>query len=259
MSARSRLALVGADRSGGLAVRTAQVLWSASDAEADDDDGDELPTRSRSRSLNAAISATAAAAPIIQAASTLTALTPLHQRCRELGIAGLLLRGPGSGAGHGPDLIWPARPLSIAAVLIQAQAATATTLSEFGFAVWNRRPRDDTEIAAVVEAIAQRRQPHADDLQLVVFAKTSAGIDSNQRVALESLVKATTVERFGPVRSVLPSLVATIAFDAVVRSPRRKSGVATTAPRIEALQPGLTLNAAATVADLLAMVAGVAT
>jgi DNA ligase-1 len=253
LSAQSRLGLVGAERSSGLAIRIAQILWSASEAEADDD-GDEPSMRCPVRSP------ITAAARVNPTSATLTALAPLHHRCREHGVAGLLLRGSGSGASHHPDRIWRARPLSIAAVLIQAQATTSTTFSEFGFAVWNRRPRDDAEIAAVVEAIAQRRHPHADDLQLVVFAKTSAGIDDlNQRDALDALVKATTVERFGPVRSVLPSLVAAITFDAVVRSPRRKSGVATTAPRIDALQPGLTLNAAATVADLLALVAGVAT
>jgi DNA ligase-1 len=233
-----------------LAIRTAQVLWSAIDAEAGDG-GDEPSTRSQSGSAPTA----AAATQIKPASSTLAALAPLHHRCRELGVAGLLLRGLGSGAGQRPDLIWRAPLLSVAAVLIQAQATTSTTFCEFGFAVWNRRPRDDAEIAAVVEAIAQRRQPQPDDLQLVVFAKTSAGIEPTERAGLDALVKATTVERFGPVRSVRPSLVATIAFDAVARSPRRKSGVATTAPRIAALQPDSPLNAAATVADLLALVA----
>jgi len=40
------------------------------------------------------------------------------------------------------------------------------------------------------------------------------------------------VERFGPVRSVVPSLVVTLAFEGLDRSTRHKSGLVLRAPRI---------------------------
>jgi DNA ligase-1 len=200
------------------------------------------------------VNSAAAATPIDQASTPAADLAPLHRRCRELGLAGLLLRWPDRDAS--PDLIWRAPPHSVAAVLIQAQAADSSSAgSDYGFAVWNRSPRDQGEVAAVVEAIRQRRAPKDADLRLVIFAKASTGISPTQRAEIDALVKATTVERFGPVRSVVPCLVATIAFDAVVRSPRRHCGVAPISPRIAALQPGGALIEVATVADLLALVA----
>ena len=45
-----------------------------------------------------------------------------------------------------------------------------------------------------------------------------------------------TTERFGPVRAVKPHLVLEIAFDAVQRSGRHKSGVALRFPRVSRIR-----------------------
>ncbi len=48
--------------------------------------------------------------------------------------------------------------------------------------------------------------------------------------------RAAAVERYGPVRSVMPGLVFEVAFDAVARSTRRKSGLAMRFPRIRRIR-----------------------
>jgi DNA ligase-1 len=49
-------------------------------------------------------------------------------------------------------------------------------------------------------------------------------------------VRQNTTERFGPVRAVTPALVLEVAFDAIQRSPRHKSGVAMRFPRIHRIR-----------------------
>lgn len=46
------------------------------------------------------------------------------------------------------------------------------------------------------------------------------------------MIRATTLEKFGPVRSVRPSLVFELGFEGVNRSPRHKSGYAVRFPRM---------------------------
>ncbi|HBH30132.1 MAG TPA: ATP-dependent DNA ligase, partial [Desulfofustis sp.] len=45
-------------------------------------------------------------------------------------------------------------------------------------------------------------------------------------------VRQNTIERFGPVRSVNPTLVMELSFEAIQRSSRHKSGIAVRFPRI---------------------------
>ena len=49
---------------------------------------------------------------------------------------------------------------------------------------------------------------------------------------MDKVIRATTVEKFGPVRSVRPSLVFEIGFEGIQHSPRHKSGVAVRFPRM---------------------------
>ena len=49
---------------------------------------------------------------------------------------------------------------------------------------------------------------------------------------MDKWIRSHTIERFGPVRSVQPEKVFEIAFEAVNRSGRHKSGVAVRFPRI---------------------------
>ena len=45
-------------------------------------------------------------------------------------------------------------------------------------------------------------------------------------------MRRTTVEKFGPVRSVEPTLVFELGFEGIARSPRHKSGIAVRFPRM---------------------------
>ncbi|MDZ7606708.1 MAG: hypothetical protein U5K79_14225 [Cyclobacteriaceae bacterium] len=45
-------------------------------------------------------------------------------------------------------------------------------------------------------------------------------------------MKSNTLQRFGPVRTVTPSLVFELFFDGIDRSPRKKSGLTLIRPRI---------------------------
>jgi len=49
---------------------------------------------------------------------------------------------------------------------------------------------------------------------------------------VDAFVRKTTVEKFGPVRSVTPELVFEIGFEGIQLSPRHKSGIAVRFPRI---------------------------
>src|SRR6202000_3424687 len=71
-----------------------------------------------------------------------------------------------------------------------------------------------------------------DGDQLVPFAKAYSGLTDEEIKQVDYFVKNNTIERFGPVRSVTPTLVFEIAFEGIQRSTRHKSGVALRFPRI---------------------------
>ena len=49
---------------------------------------------------------------------------------------------------------------------------------------------------------------------------------------VDRIIRASTVEKFGPVRSVRPRLVFELGFEAINRSTRHKSGIAVRFPRM---------------------------
>jgi DNA ligase-1 len=49
---------------------------------------------------------------------------------------------------------------------------------------------------------------------------------------VDAVVRKTTIESFGPVRSVQPTLVFELGFEGIARSPRHKSGIAVRFPRM---------------------------
>ena len=53
---------------------------------------------------------------------------------------------------------------------------------------------------------------------------------------LDKWIRDNTVERFGPVRAVRPGLVLEVAFDALHRSKRHKSGLAMRFPRVHRIR-----------------------
>jgi DNA ligase-1 len=68
--------------------------------------------------------------------------------------------------------------------------------------------------------------------RLVPVAKTDSGLSEEDMYEIELFAKEHTIDRFGPVRSLTPELVFTIAFDDVYSSSRHKSGVIVQNPRV---------------------------
>jgi DNA ligase-1 len=70
---------------------------------------------------------------------------------------------------------------------------------------------------------------------------------------VDAIVSRSIVDKFGPVRSVRPSLVFELAFEGIMHSGRHKSGVALRFPRISRLRSDKPLHEASTLADLQAL------
>ncbi len=149
----------------------------------------------------------------------------LRAEARARGVEGLMLkrRDARYGVGRTKDVgvwwKWKIDPLSIDAVLVYAQRGhgrRASLYTDFTFAVWDR------------DAGADPERPRA----LVPFAKAYSGLTDEEMVRVDAIVKKTTVEKFGPVRSVLPTQVFELGFEGIQRSTRHKSGIAVRFPRI---------------------------
>jgi DNA ligase-1 len=72
----------------------------------------------------------------------------------------------------------------------------------------------------------------AGALQLLPFAKAYSGLSDEEFQAVDRVIRATTLEKFGPVRSVRPTLVFELGFEGIAHSPRHKSGIAVRFPRM---------------------------
>ena len=106
---------------------------------------------------------------------------------------------------------WKVDPFTIDAVLVYAQSGSgrrSTLHTDYTFAVWN------------------------EEGVLVPVAKAYSGLTDAELARMDKWIRSHTLERFGPVRSVQPEKVFEIAFEAVNRSSRHKSGVAVRFPRI---------------------------
>jgi DNA ligase-1 len=70
---------------------------------------------------------------------------------------------------------------------------------------------------------------------------------------VDAVIRRTTVEKFGPVRSVRPTLVFELGFEGVNRSPRHKSGIAVRFPRMLRIRDDKSLHEADTLQTLRAL------
>jgi DNA ligase 1 len=68
--------------------------------------------------------------------------------------------------------------------------------------------------------------------KLVPFAKAYSGLTDAEIAQVDSAIRKTTVEKFGPVRSVKPTMVFEIGFEGIALSSRHKAGIAVRFPRI---------------------------
>jgi DNA ligase 1 len=196
--------------------------------------------------------------PLLQGADW-KVLAAQRETSRGRGVEGLMLKhrdaryGSGRTKVDGQWLKWKIDPLSVDAVLIYAQAGhgrRASLYTDYSFAVWNRTPRDAAEAQAVVEAIARREPPSPGALQLVAFAKAYSGLTDEEFRDVDRVIRQTTLEKFGPVRSVRPTLVFELGFEGINRSPRHKSGIAVRFPRMLRLRGDKPLHEADTLQTL---------
>jgi DNA ligase-1 len=236
--------------------------------EADGLDRREQPQQQRRDALVAFASAHALRlSPEVQATDW-AALAALRQQSRERGVEGFMLKhraaryGVGrkkGAAGDGFWWKWKVDPLTADAVLVYAQAGhgrRASVYTDYTFAVWSRPPRDAAEAQAVVDAIARREPAPPRDaaaLQLLPFAKAYSGLTDAEFAAVDQVIRANTLEKFGPVRSVRPTLVFEIGFEAIAASPRHKSGIAVRFPRMLRIRHDKPLHEADCLADVQAL------
>jgi DNA ligase-1 len=109
---------------------------------------------------------------------------------------------------------WKREARTVDAVLMYAQRGhgkRSSYYSDFTFGCWRSGP---------------------DGRALVPVGKAYFGFSDAELKRLDSFVRGHTINRFGPVREVEPTLVCELAFDQVNRSTRHKSGVALRFPRI---------------------------
>jgi DNA ligase 1 len=199
--------------------------------------------------------------PVVQAVDW-PAFAALREEARSRGVEGMMLKqrqaryGAGRTKSDGTWWKWKSEPLSVDAVLIYAQAGhgrRASLYTDYTFAVWSRPPVNAEEAQAVVDAITRREAAVPGALQLLPFAKAYSGLTDEEFKAVDKVIRATTLEKFGPVRSVRPTLVFEIAFEGIGASPRHKSGVAVRFPRMQRIRHDKPLHEANTLADLQAL------
>lgn len=178
-------------------------------------------------------------------ASSWQGLALLRETARQRGVEGLMLKSVQAqyGVGRTKDVgvwwKWKLEPLNVDAVLIYAQRGhgrRASLYSDYTFAVW-----DGPEGKA--------------DRKLVPFAKAYSGLTDQEMQQVDAVVRKTTRESFGPVRSVEPTLVFELGFEGIARSPRHKSGIAVRFPRMLRWRQDKTIAQADTLQSLEALLA----
>jgi DNA ligase 1 len=195
----------------------------------------------------------------LQVRSTWAELATLREEARARGVEGFMLKhvnaryGQGRTKRDGTWWKWKTEPLTADAVLIYAQAGhgrRASVYTDYTFAVWSRAPTDAAEAQAVIDAIAARQPAVPGALQLVAFAKAYSGLTDEEFKGVDKVIRATTLEKFGPVRSVKPSMVFELGFEGINRSPRHKSGIAVRFPRMLRIRSDKPIHEADTLATL---------
>jgi DNA ligase-1 len=151
--------------------------------------------------------------PVIAAASW-DDLGRLRGESRARGVEGFMLKRHGSpyrvGRRRGDWWKWKIEPYSVDAVLLYAQPGNgrrAALFTDYTFGVW-------------------------DEGRLVPFAKAYSGLSDAEIREVDAFVRRNTVAKFGPVHEVRPELVFELAFEAIQRSPRHRSGIAVRFPRM---------------------------
>ena len=218
-----------------------------------------LSQRDRRSRLESLLLPTAFQLSPVETDATWPEFAKRREQSRGLGVEGFMLKrldaayGTGRTKADGLWWKWKIDPMTIDCVLIYAQAGhgrRASLYTDYTFAVWNRPPRDKVEADAVLEAIARKEPAIAGALQLVAFAKAYSGLTDEEFRKVDAVIRKTTLEKFGPVRSVRPSMVFELGFEGINRSPRHKSGIAVRFPRMLRIRHDKPLHEADTLESL---------
>ena len=181
---------------------------------------------------------------------------------RELGVEGLMLKAGDAryGVGRTKDVgvwwKWKIDPYTVDAVLVYAQRGhgrRASLYTDFTFAVWDTAQEVQGDVEGGGDGVGGGSpQPRT----LVPFAKAYSGLTDAEMRAVDAIVRKTTVEKFGPVRSVTPTMVFELGFEGIALSPRHKSGIAVRFPRMLRWRHDKPLAEADTLATLRALLPG---
>lgn len=157
--------------------------------------------------------------PLVHAQSW-DALAEQRACSRERCVEGMMLKARDAqyGVGRTKDVgtwwKWKIDPYSVDAVLVYAQPGNgrrASLYTDYTFAVWDGRD---------------------GERHLVPFAKAYSGLTDAEIAQVDAAIRRTTVEKFGPVRAVRPTMVFEIGFEGIAASSRHKAGIAVRFPRI---------------------------
>jgi DNA ligase-1 len=182
-----------------------------------------LPQHERRALLETLV--TGAAQPQLRISPLVTAdswddLGKLRAESRARGVEGMMLKARNAqyGVGRTKDVgtwwKWKIDPYAVDAVLIYAQAGSgrrASLYTDYTFAVWDG---------------------DGPGRKLVPFAKAYSGLTDAEIAQVDNTIRRTTIEKFGPVRSVRPTMVFEIGFEGIALSTRHKAGIAVRFPRI---------------------------
>ncbi len=138
----------------------------------------------------------------------------LKNASRKNGTEGLVIKNKNSlyVSGRKKGIWWKYKvdPMQLDAVLIYAKGGSgkrAGLYTDYSFALW-------------------------EDGQLIKFASAYSGLNNAEIKELDKWIRNNTIERYGPVRSVIPQMVFEISFENIQISKRHKSGIAVRFPRI---------------------------
>jgi DNA ligase-1 len=197
----------------------------------------ELPLRQRRSRLEALLAdapATLTVSPLIEAPSW-DALAALRAESLSRSVEGLMLKARdsryGSGRQRGSWWKWKIDPRSFDAVMLYAHPGhgrRSNLYTDYTFGVWREG-------------------------ELVPVAKAYSGLSDEEIAELDRWIRAHTVEKFGPVRSVEPTQVFELAYEGIAASKRHKSGIALRFPRIVRRRPDKPAAEADTLANLLSL------
>ncbi|NHZ36649.1 ATP-dependent DNA ligase [Massilia rubra] len=180
--------------------------------------------------------------PLIRAA-TWHELATVRTESRARGVEGMMVKardaqyGVGRTKNVGTWWKWKVDPYTIDAVLIYAQAGhgrRASLYTDYTFAVWDGE---------------------GGERKLVPFAKAYSGLTDAEITVVDNAIRKTTIEKFGPVRSVKPTMVFEIGFEGIALSSRHKAGIAVRFPRILRKRDDKTIDDADTLDTLKGLLA----